>query len=181
MLKAGDPAPDFALPDADMEMVELASYLGKQVVLYFYIKDGTPGCTQEAIEFSDHEEDFARNDCVVVGVSRDDCIAHAEFRDNHGLSVALLSDTEGEVCRRYGAWQEKEVLKADSTRSDLPASAFRRSCVLRSTFVIDRRGIICHAFYGVQPRGHAAEILKLVRQLDKGNEYANRQEQHRHA
>lgn len=181
MLKVGDPAPAFSLPDADMEMIDLAQFQGKQVVLYFYLKDGTPGCTREAIEFSDHEEDFQRNDCVVVGISCDDCISHAEFRDDNGLSVVLLSDSEGDVCRTYGVWQEKEIPRSPSQGADAPTAPLRRASVLRSTFVIDRDGIIRHAFHGVQPRGHAAEILQLVRQLEKGNEYANRQEQRRHA
>lgn len=181
MLQVGDPAPSFTLPDADMEMVESASFLGKQLVLYFYLKDGTPGCTREAIEFSDHDEDFLRSNCIVVGVSCDDCIAHAEFRDDNGLSVVLLSDSEGEVCRSYGVWQEKEIPRIEAAKADPSTAPLRRTSVLRSTFVIDPEGIIRHAFYGVQPRGHAAEILQLVRQLEKGNEYANHQEQRRHA
>ena len=94
MLEAGHPAPTFSLPDADMETVRLADFKGrKHVVLYFYPKDGTPACTMQAIDFSDHEEHFAEADCVVIGVSCDDCITHAEFRDENGLSVTLLADT----------------------------------------------------------------------------------------
>ena len=88
MLQIGQPAPVFSLADADMESVDLAAFKGKKnVVLYFYPRDGTPGCTLQAIEFSDHDEEFARHDCVVLGVSPDDCISHAEFRDKHGLPV----------------------------------------------------------------------------------------------
>jgi peroxiredoxin Q/BCP len=156
MLQPGQAAPPFSLPDADMETVSLAQFKGrKNVVLYFYAKDGTPGCTLQAIEFSDHEEHFAKHDCVVVGVSCDDCIRHAEFRDENGLSVTLLADAEGEVCRKYGVWREPEP------------NGQRRSCVQRSTFVIDKRGVVRHAIYGVTPRGHAAEVLALVRGLER--------------
>jgi len=155
MLHAGESAPAFTLPDADMEMFDMASLRGKQhAVLYFYPKDDTPGCTLEAIEFTDHDEAFARCGCVVLGVSRDDCIRHAEFRDKHGLSVRLLADTEGEVSAQYGVWQEKEK------------DGIRKMGIVRSTFIIDRKGVVRHAFYGVTPKGHAAEVLQLVRQLD---------------
>src|SRR5512146_823272 len=109
-LTAGMEAPHFELPDADMETFALTSLQGKKnVVLYFYPKDGTPGCTMEANEFSELDEDLAKLDTVVVGVSRDDCLSHAEFRDKHGLSVLLLSDPEARVCKRYGVMVEKEV------------------------------------------------------------------------
>jgi len=170
MIHPGQPAPDFSLPDADMDMFHLSSVLGRQpFVLYFYIKDGTPGCIAEATEFSDLDADFARLHCTVIGVSRDDCITHAEFRDKHGLSVCLLSDTECEVCGRYGVWQLRE------------ADGVRRMGVVRSTFVVDRRGIVQHALYGVSPRGHAAQVLQLVKQIDtSGNAHANRQGHRRH-
>ena len=87
----------------------LSEQRGKNIVLYFYPKDDTPGCTMEANEFSDCEEEFAKHDTIVVGVSRDDCISHATFRDKYGLSVQLLSDTDGRVCRKYGVLYEKEV------------------------------------------------------------------------
>ncbi len=155
MLQAGQPAPDFNLPDADMESLDLSELLGKKhVVLYFYPKDDTPGCTIEAIEFSDHEEDFERCGCVVLGVSRDDCISHAEFRDKHGLSVRLLADSDGEVCESYGVWQMKEK------------NGVKKMGIVRSTFIIDRKGVVRHALYGVNPKGHAAEVLQLVKQLN---------------
>ncbi len=151
MLQTGQPAPPFSLPDADMEPVGLADYRGrKNVVLYFYPKDGTPGCTMEAIDFSDHESDFDKYDCVVLGVSCDDCITHAQFRDRNGLSVRLLADPDGDVCRAYGVWREAEG---------------RRSCVMRSTFIIDKRGKVRHALYGVAPKGHVVEVLSLVKKI----------------
>jgi peroxiredoxin Q/BCP len=153
-LRAGEPAPLFSLPDADMESVDLAGFRGKKnVVLYFYPKDGTPGCTLEATDFSDHEDEFSRHDCVVIGVSRDDCLRHADFRDRNGVSIRLLADTEAEVCRKYGVVYEKE------------ANGARKSCITRSTFIIDKNGTVKHVFYGVNPRGHAAEVLSLIKTL----------------
>ncbi len=154
-LRAGQIAPTFTLPDADMEMFDLAALRGKQhVVLFFYPKDGAPYCTQEAIDFSDHEDEFIRHGCAVVGISRDDCLVHADFRDKHGLSIRLLSDAEGEVCRRYGVMHYREH------------DGHKRLCLVRSTFVIDRAGIIRHALYDVSHKGHAAEVFRLVKELN---------------
>ncbi|OFZ88323.1 MAG: peroxiredoxin [Betaproteobacteria bacterium RBG_16_64_18] len=154
MLQTGQHAPMFALPDADMQTVDVAKLRGKKnIVLYFYPKDGTPGCTIQATEFSDHEDEFARYDCVIMGVSPDDCLAHAEFRDSNGVSIRLLADTEGEVCRKYGVLEEKE------------SNGQRRRSVVRSTFVIDKKGMVRHAFYNVNPRGHASDVLDLVKSL----------------
>ena len=154
-LQLGQPAPVFSLADADMESVDLLAFKGKKnVVLYFYPRDGTPGCTLQAIEFSDHEEEFARHDCVVLGVSPDDCISHAEFRDKHGLSVCLLADPEGEVCAQYGV---REVKECDGVK---------KTGIVRATFVIDKKGLLRHALYGVNPRGHAMEVLQLIRKIN---------------
>ena len=154
MLQTGQHAPTFALPDADMQTVDLGKLRGrKNVVLYFYPKDGTPGCTIQATEFSDHEDEFARYDCVIMGVSPDDCLAHAEFRDTNGVSIRLLADTEGEVCRKYGVLEDKE------------SNGQQKHSVVRSTFVIDKKGMVRHAFYNVNPRGHASEVLDLVKSL----------------
>jgi peroxiredoxin Q/BCP len=154
MLEPGQPAPSFALPDADMQTVTLSAFRGKKnVVLYFYPRDGTPGCTMVTTDFSDHEEQFEKHDCIVLGVSRDDCLTHADFRDRNGVTIGLLSDPEGEVCRKYGVIQEKEENGA------------RRECLVRSTFVIDKKGVIRHAAYNVNPRGHAAEVFDVVRRL----------------
>src|SRR3954469_14642974 len=110
MLQVGQTAPPFSLPDASMEMMDLSSYRGKKnVVLYFYPRDGTPACTIQAIGFSDREPEFTKLDTVVFGVSRDDVLSHQAFRDEHGLSVQLLADTEEEVCRLYHVIREKIV------------------------------------------------------------------------
>jgi thioredoxin-dependent peroxiredoxin len=155
MLRPGQTAPPFSLFDADMEMFDFSSlYNKKHAVVFFYPKDGTPSCIQETIDFSDHEDEFNRLGCEVLGVSRDDCISHAEFRDKNGLSVRLLSDVEGEVCRKYGVSHFREK------------DGHRKLVIVRSTFVIDRHGIIKHALYDVSPKGHAAEVFQLVKQLN---------------
>jgi peroxiredoxin Q/BCP len=155
MLQIGQPAPGFSLPDADMEMVRLSAFKGrKNVVLYFYPRDDTPCCTMEGIDFSDLEEEFVQHDTVVLGVSRDDCLRHAAFRDKHGLSVRLLSDADGRVGAKYGVEREKEV------------DGVKRTGVVHSTFIIDRHGVLRHALYGVNPRGHAAEVLNLIKQME---------------
>lgn len=155
MLQKGDVALDFTVPDADMESFSLSDYKGKNVVLYFYPKDDTPGCTVQAIDFSDMEDEFARANAVVIGVSRDDCISHAAFRDKHGLTVRLAADTEGEICTQYGVWQEKEK------------DGVKRMGIVRSTFIIDRNGVIRHAMYNVNAKGHAAEVLGLLKEMEK--------------
>jgi peroxiredoxin Q/BCP len=153
MLNNGDRAPDFELPDADMEIAKLADYLGKPLVLFFYVRDDTPGCTTEAIEFSDLEGKFAQLDCAVVGVSRDDCIRHGAFRDKHGITVRLLADKDGIACKDYGVLVNREV------------DGVMREGVNRTTFIIDARGVIAHVLTGVTPKGHAAEVFKLIKEL----------------
>lgn len=168
MLQSGDLAPLFSLPDADMEIFDLVSLRGKQhVVLYFYPRDNTPGCTQQAADFSDREGDFAAHDCTVIGISPDDCLTHAEFRDEHGLSIRLLSDQETEVCQLYDVWRAWEV------------DGLTKMRVLRSTFIIDKEGVIRHALYDISPRGHAAAVFDLVKQLNTRNGNGNRQEHRR--
>lgn len=154
LLQAGMDAPQFELPDADMEVFSLAALRGKKnAVLYFYPKDDTPGCTMEANEFTDLEHDFARLNTVVIGVSRDDCLSHAEFRDKYGLSVLLLADTEAQVCKAYGVLYDKEM------------DGRKVKAVQRSTFIIDKQGKLRHALYGVHAHGHPQEILKLLKEM----------------
>lgn len=153
-LRPGDRAPAFELPDADLNVVRLADVCGSShLVLYFYPKDDAPGCTTEALEFSELEMDYRDAGALVLGISGDDCMAHGAFRDKHGLAVQLLSDVDGDVCRSYGVMQHKEY------------EGQTRECIRRSTFVIDRRGVVRHALYGVSPRGHAAEVLQLIKEL----------------
>ena len=154
MLRVGQSAPTFDLPDGDMNVVSLSGYRGvSNVVLYFYPRDDTPGCTLEAIDFSDHQDQFRDLDTVVLGVSMDDCLSHGAFRDKHGLAVQLLADVEGEVCGQYGVLQEKEV------------DGKSRRGIVRSTFVIDKNGVLRHVLYAVNARGHASDVLNLVKEL----------------
>ena len=153
-LTIGMEAPHFELPDADMKTFVLAALQNKKnVVLYFYPKDDTPGCTLEANECTGFDDDFAKLDTVVIGISRDDCLSHASFRDKHGLSVLLLSDPDARVCKRYGVMIEKEV------------DGHKKHVVQRSTFIIDKRGKLRHAMYGVHAHGHAQEIFNLIKGL----------------
>ena len=143
-------------------MTDISKYKGKKnVVLYFYPKDGTPGCTIQAIGFSDRENEFAKLDTVVFGVSRDDVLSHQAFRDEHGLSVQLLADTEEEVCRLYDVIKEKIV------------DGHTKSCLQRSTFIIDKKGVVRHILQEVNPREHVEEVLKACRQLANGRRHAN--------
>lgn len=154
MLKPGDQAPDFELPSADLEMTLSADFIGKSnIVLYFYPKDDTPGCTMEAIDFSDLLDEFQALNTEVFGISRDNCLSHGDFRDKHGLTILLLADIDGVLCEAYDVWREKE------------AHGEKRMGMLRSTFIIDKKGIIRHALYGIKPKGHATEVLELVKAL----------------
>lgn len=155
MLKVGQEAPMFVLPDADMESVDIADFRGKHnVILFFYPRDDTPGCTLEATDFSDHENEFLGHGCQVIGISRDDCLSHAEFRDKHGISVRLLSDSDGAACKQYGVWQAKEV------------DGVKKHGIVRSTFVIDKQGVLRLALYGVSAKGHALDVLRAVKELN---------------
>ncbi len=154
MLQPGDQAPEFSLPDADLGRVNLEQFRGNShLVLYFYHKDDTPGCTLEALEFTDLQPEFAALDTRVLGISRDSCDSHGAFRDKHGIDVRLLADTEGEVCEDYGVWREKD------------AHGEKRMGIVRSTFIVDKDGKSRHALYDIKPKGHAARILELVRGL----------------
>ena len=156
MLQPGQAAPSFDLPDADLNIVSLDAFREQHnVVVYFYPRDDTPGCTIEAIDFSELEDDFTQLHTVVLGVSMDDCMSHGAFRDKHGLCVQLLADPDGEVCLRYGVLQEKEM------------DGRKRTGIVRSTFIVDRKGLLKHALYGVSARGHAAEVLNLVKDIEK--------------
>lgn len=154
MLTAGQMAPDFTLPDSDLILVSLSAYRDKKnVVLFFYPKDNTTGCTIEAVDFTEMIDDFKAYDTVILGINRDSCESHADFRDRHGLAVRLLTDIDDEVCRTYCVWREKE------------AHGEKKMGVLRSTFFIDKKGLIQWAQYDVKPKGHAEQVLNLVRTM----------------
>ena len=153
MLTAGDSAPEFILPDADMTMTDSASLAGSPYVIYFYPKDDTPGCTMEGLEFTELMGDFEALGVAVIGVSRDTCVSHAAFRDKYGLNIRLVADVEGQLCEAYGVWQEKEK------------NGEKKMGIVRSTFIVGSDGTIRHAMYDVKPKGHAEQVLEMVRAL----------------
>lgn len=154
MLANQQEAPNFRSFNQNNEMVSLADYVGeKNVVLYFYPKDDTPGCTIEANDFTALAEEFAALDTVVIGVSKDSCESHVAFINKFGLKVDLLADESGELCELYDVWREKEK------------DGVKKMAILRSTFIIDKQGILVDVAYGVNHEGHAQEVLEKVRQL----------------
>jgi thioredoxin-dependent peroxiredoxin len=146
-LQPGDPAPQFTLPDQDGSPVDLASFRGRRVVLYFYPKDDTPGCTKEACQFNDALSGFEEAGIEVLGVSADGGDSHRRFRASYGLGFRLLSDAGHQVASRYGAYGEKLLYGRPTTG------------VIRSTFLVDDRGLIERAWYAVRADGHAARVL----------------------
>jgi thioredoxin-dependent peroxiredoxin len=151
-LKAGDPAPDFDLP-TETGRVSLSALKGRTVVLYFYPKDDTTGCTAEAQAFTAAADDFAKAGAVVVGVSKDSVKRHANFRSKYDLKVELGSDEAGEVIERYGVWVEKSMYGR------------KYMGIERATFLVDRAGRINQVWRKVKVPGHAAEVLKAAQAL----------------
>ncbi|MGM9613366.1 MAG: thioredoxin-dependent thiol peroxidase [Butyricicoccus sp.] len=147
MLEAGTKAPEFTLPDKDGNPVCLTDFRGKKVVLYFYPKDNTPGCTREACAFAAAYEGFRAKDVVVIGVSKDSVASHQKFAAKHELPFILLSDPELQAIQAYDVWKEKKLYGKVSMG------------VVRSTYIIDENGMIEKAIPKVKPDTHAAEIL----------------------
>ena len=152
MLEVGTKAPEFTLPDKDGNPVSLSDFTGKKVVLYFYPKDNTPGCTRQACAFAGAYEAFKTLDAVVIGVSKDSTASHQKFADKHDLPFILLSDPERQAIEAYGVWQEKKNYGKVSMG------------VVRSTFVIDENGVIEKVMPKVKPDTNAAEILAYLRE-----------------
>lgn len=147
MLQEGVLAPDFALQDQEEVLHNLSDYRGKKVVLYFYPKDDTPGCTKEACSFRDSFGDFRKNGLVVLGVSKDSISSHAKFQEKYSLPFPLLSDTDTTVIKAYEAWGPKKYMGREYEG------------VLRITYIIDEEGKILKAYEKVKPQDHAQEIL----------------------
>jgi peroxiredoxin Q/BCP len=151
-LAIGSAAPDFSMPADTGETVSLAQFKGKKnVVLYFYPKDDTPGCTIEAKEFRDANAQFEKANTVVIGVSKDDIKSHCKFRDKFQLSFLLASDAESDVCERYGVWVEKNMYGK------------KYMGIARETFLIGKDGTLKAHWPKVKPEGHAAEVLAAVK------------------
>ena len=147
MLEIGTKAPEFTLPDKDGNAVSLTDFAGKKVVLYFYPKDNTPGCTRQACAFAGAYQEFRKINAVVIGISKDSVASHQRFAEKYGLPFILLSDPELTTIQAYGVWQEKKLYGKVSMG------------VVRSTFVIDENGMIEKVMPKVKPDTNAAEIL----------------------
>ena len=150
MLKIGDAAPDFSLKDKDGKEVKLSDFKGKRVVLYFYPKDNTPGCTRQACAFAGAYTEFKNKNVEVIGISRDSVASHVKFAEKYNLPFILLADTDLEAINAYGVWQEKKLYGKVSFG------------VVRTTFVIDEQGIIERVMPKVKPDTNAAEILAVL-------------------
>jgi peroxiredoxin Q/BCP len=150
-LKPGDPAPPFELPTAGGGSVSLAGLKGKRVVVYFYPKDDTPGCTQEALSFTEKAKAFATAKTVVVGISRDSVAKHDRFAAKHGLGVILASDEDGAVCERYGVWVEKTLYGRTFMGIE------------RATFLVNEHGRLARVWRKVRVPGHVEDVLKEVK------------------
>jgi peroxiredoxin Q/BCP len=150
-LTTGSKAPEFSLASDSGEPVNLSDLKGKKVVLYFYPKDDTSGCTAEACEFRDNWAAVKRTGAIVLGVSPDDVTSHQKFKQKYRLPFPLLADRDHRVAERYGAWGEKSMYGR------------RYFGIKRSTFVIDEAGRITKVFEKVKPKGHAAQVLEALR------------------
>ena len=150
MLEIGLKAPEFTLNDKDGNIVSLSDFQGKKVVLYFYPKDNTPGCTRQACAFASAYEGFKSKDAVVIGISKDSVASHQKFAQKYDLPFILLSDPELKAIQAYGVWQEKKLYGKVSMG------------VVRTTFIIDERGNIERVMPKVKPDTNAAEILNYL-------------------
>lgn len=150
MLEAGTKAPEFTLPDKDGNMISLSAYKGKKVVLYFYPKDDTPGCTKQACAFAGAYEGFRQKDIVVIGVSKDSQTSHQKFSEKYKLPFILVSDPELAAIQAYGVWQEKKLYGKVSMG------------IVRSTYIIDEQGVIEKVYPKAKPDTNAAEILEYL-------------------
>ena len=151
MLNPGQKAPDFTLADQNGSPVTLSSFAGRKVVLYFYPKDNTPGCTRQACAFAASYEQFKAQDATVIGISKDSVASHLKFAQKYDLPFVLLSDPELQAIQAYGVWQEKKLYGKVSMG------------VVRSTYIIDEQGFITHAMPKVKPDTNAADVLAALR------------------
>ena len=156
MIAEGQPAPEFELTSDSGETVRLRDLRGKPVVLYFYPKDDTPGCTKEACEFRDAYDDFRARGVEVLGVSPDTEASHAKFKSKHELPFTLLADPDHAVAERYGVWTERSMYGR------------KFMGIKRSTFVVDADGKVAKAMLGIRPAGHAAQVLQSLPSQRKG-------------
>ena len=155
MIKEKTKAPDFELKNEKGEIVKLSDYHGETVILYFYPKDDTPGCTTEACNFRDDYSQYERAGVKILGVSPDSAKSHEKFKTKHGLPFPLLSDEDHHVAEAYGVWGLKKFMGKEYFG------------ILRTTFLIDKKGMVARVFEGVKPATHSEEVLQAVNSLPK--------------
>ena len=153
-LKLNDIAPDFCLKNQDEEEACLKDFKGKNIVLYFYPKDNTPGCSIEAMTFTKYKDEFEKNNTTIIGVSKDSCESHRKFIKNKNLNITLISDTDKKIQEIYGVWRLKKFMGKEFMGT------------VRSTFLIDSQGIIRKIWDKVKVKGHVEEVLEEVKNLN---------------
>lgn len=153
MLNIGDKAPNFTLPDKDGNNISLSDFLGKKVIVYFYPKDNTPGCTKQACGFSENIQEFENNNTVIIGISKDSQKSHQNFTQKYDLKINLLSDVERQAIEAYGVWQEKKLYGKVSMG------------IVRTTFVIDEQGNIEKIFDKVKAAQNPEEVLDYIKNI----------------
>tara|TARA_R110002124_G_scaffold195516_1_gene362530 strand:+ start:4023 stop:4487 length:465 start_codon:yes stop_codon:yes gene_type:complete len=151
IIEIGKKAPDFKLPATNDLEIKLSDYKGKNIVLFFYPKDNTPGCTQENKDFNEYLSEFEKNNTVVLGISRDRLITHKNFQKKHALSFELLADEDETVCNLYGVMKEKNMFGK------------KVHGIERSTFIIDSKGTITHIWRKVKVPAHVLEVLDIIK------------------
>ncbi len=154
-LSIGNPAPDFDLPADGGSRIKLSSFKGQKVVLYFYPKDDTPGCTAESCNFRDHKKDFEKLGAQIIGLSKDSVKKHDKFKEKYDLNFPLASDEGSDTCERYGVWVEKSMYGRKYMGID------------RATFLIDEKGNITAIWRKVKVPGHVDEVAKAITDMDK--------------
>ena len=152
-MQIGDQAPEFALPDQQGNMVKLSDFIGQKVILYFYPKDNTPGCTRQACAFAAAYDEFKKRDLAVIGISKDSAESHRKFAEKHNLPFILLADPDLQAIQAYGVWQEKKLYGKVSMG------------VVRTTFIISEDGRIAAVMAKVKPDTNATEILAMLDQV----------------
>jgi len=152
-LKIGDIAPDFCLKNQDEENICLKDYKGKNVILYFYPKDNTPGCSMEAMTFTRYKPEFEKNNTTILGISKDSCQSHRKFIENKNLNITLISDEEKNIHEKYGVWRLKKFMGKEFLGT------------IRSTFLIDQNGKIRKIWDNVRVKGHVDQVLEEVKKL----------------
>jgi len=153
-IEPGKKAPDFTAPTDGGGKIKLSDFKGKKVILYFYPKDDTSGCTKEACAFRDGKPNFSRAKAVVLGISRDSAASHDKFKKKYDLNFPLVSDEDGKICAKYGTWIEKSMYGR------------KYMGIERATFLIDEKGVVRNVWHKVKVPGHAEEVLAAIKALD---------------